>query len=1067
MSRRKKILLYVAASCAAIILFTVLALPHIIRNKAAEAIKEATGRNTRIASVAINPFTLTLTVKGFAIDEPNTAPLVSVGSLRVSLSPVSLFKRSFIVSEVVIDTPSIAFARTAPNRYSFSDILERQPKEKKTEDGFKPLFSINNIQIINGSVDFDDRAVNGGRQHTVRKLDISIPFISNIPYLVNKYTTPRLRAVINGSEFDFSGKTKPLSKEMDTNIHISIKSLDLPMLMAYLPQKPPFTLLSGKLGVESDLDYIISSNNKPRITLNSQVRVDGISVKMDQRKQASKQPPPAFKLAGIEILSNITYKVGEGLQADKVNISLKELDASYGSKDGLKLALLAIRDVAFIQKTNSLTIGEILLSKGAMAITREADGSLSPMTMLPAEPARGGASAGKQAAKPAPKTSKTASPTEKELEYSLKKFNIDGFDLTLTDKAVEGHPRFKLAGINFLLEDLNGPRFTPAKLDFSAIFGKRAKLGAKGTILPQPFNYKGDLRIGRLPIQDFGDYMPDNINLEILSGYLDTRLKLDVSLKDGKPSGSFSGSSGLRAFHCIDTTAEEDLLKWESLQLDDYRGSIDPVSISIRQIALNGFYSRIIVQKDGTLNLQNLVDKPDEKTGTRNAESGTSEKAKNTGNAQQAPISSQAKTGQKLAVAGSRPPLVSSKSPTPGPQIKIGAVTIQGGTLSFTDNHLPQRFSTTFYNLGGRISGLSSEETRFAEVDLRGNLENHSPLQITGKINPLRDDLFVDLKVSFKDIELSPTTPYTGTYLGYTVDKGKLFLDLKYHIENKALNSENKIFVDQFTFGNRVESEKATSLPVKLGLALLKDRKGEIHLDVPVTGRIDDPEFSIWGLVFQVLKNLLVKAVTSPFSLISSMFGGGEDLSSIHFVSGTSALAKTGEIKLQALGKALAERPALKLELKAYVDREKDTEMYRHELLERKIRNEKYITLAKEGKLKQGADAASISVLPEEYSRYLKTVYKKEKFPKPRNVIGMLKDLPDAEMKKLIITNTLVGANELNTLAQERSTTVKNYLIGKSGVAAERIFQKLEDIYKKPAKEGASSSRVEMNIIVQ
>ena len=143
-------------------------------------------------------------------------------------------------------------------------------------------------------------------------------------------------------------------------------------------------------------------------------------------------------------------------------------------------------------------------------------------------------------------------------------------------------------------------------------------------------------------------------------------------------------------------------------------------------------------------------------------------------------------------------------------------------------------------------------------------------MQITGKLNPLRDDLFVDLKISFQDIDLSPITPYSGTYLGYTVDKGKLFLDLKYLIDKKQLSSENRIFIDQFTFGKKVESDKATNLPVRLAVALLKDRKGEIHLNLPVTGRTDDPKFSIWGLVGQVLKNLLVKAATSPFALLSS-----------------------------------------------------------------------------------------------------------------------------------------------------------------------------------------------------
>jgi hypothetical protein len=500
----------------------------------------------------------------------------------------------------------------------------------------------------------------------------------------------------------------------------------------------------------------------------------------------------------------------------------------------------------------------------------------------------------------------------------------------------------------------------------------------------------------------------------------------------------------MRAFHAIDSIDEEDLLKWESLQLDNIQGTLEPFSLALREIVLNGAYSRIVIRKDGTLNLQNLVQKDEKKPNA------------------QAPDSAAAQPAEPSPPPGPVPQPASARK-----QIRIDAVTIQDGTMSFTDNHLPRRFAATFYKLGGRVSGLSSEESKFADVDLRGNLENNSPLQITGKINPLRDDLFVDLKVSFQDIDLSPVTPYTGTFLGYTVEKGKLDLDLKYKIENKKLDSENKIFIDQFTFGEKVESDKATTLPVKLGLALLKDHKGEIHLDVPVTGRTDDPKFSIWKLVFQVLQNLLVKAVTSPFSLLSSMFGSGQDFSAVQFDLGLSTIPPREEQKLEALSKALLDRPALKIELKGYVDREKDAEAYRNELLNHKLRNEKFLALSKAGTIKEGEKSDLVKLLPEEYATYLKAVYRKEKFPKPRNAIGLVKDLPPDEMKKLIISNTVVGEPELQTLARERAVAVTNHLVGKGSVPTERIFQKNDNIFKAPEKDTQTKSRVELNAIAQ
>jgi hypothetical protein len=465
----------------------------------------------------------------------------------------------------------------------------------------------------------------------------------------------------------------------------------------------------------------------------------------------------------------------------------------------------------------------------------------------------------------------------------------------------------------------------------------------------------------------------------------------------------------------------------------------------MREIALNGVYSRIIIRKDGTLNLQNLVQKD----------------GKQTDQPAQAAPAPQPAAAPPAATGPSTPPAAARK------QIRIDAVTVQGGTLSFSDNHLPQNFNSTFFNLGGRVTGLSSEEAKFADVDLRGNLENHSPLRITGRLNPLRDDLFVDLKIAFQDIDLAPATPYTGRFLGYTVEKGKLSLDLMYRIDKKQLNSENRIFIDQFTFGEKVESDKATGLPVKLGLALLKDRKGEIHLDVPVTGRTDDPKFSIWKLVFQVLQNLLVKAVTSPFALLSSMMGGGQDFSAVQFSTGTSSLAAADELKLAALAKALLDRPALKIELKGYVDRDRDTEGYRNELLLRKLRHEKMLALSKTGTDKEEQKSDSIQLAADEYALYMKAVYKKEKFPKPRNAIGFVKDLPVDEMKKLIVANTIIGESELQTLAGERVAAVKNYLVTKGAVPAERIFLKNDNIFTAPEKDSVAKSRVELNAIAQ
>ncbi|WP_246014677.1 DUF748 domain-containing protein [Geomonas oryzae] len=1194
---RKKYILITSAVLAFLLLFIVAILPTIVRIKAVEALEESTGRKARIESVSFNPFTLTATVEGFAIAEKEGHPFVAFRRLQASLSPASIFRRALILSEVTLDTPTVNLVRNAPNRFNFTDILERQPK-KKEEKGSTPRFSLNNISIRNGSVDFDDRIVGGGRKHTVRALNVDIPFISNSPYLADKYIDPRISAQVNGAPFTFTGKLKPLSKSLETSVHVGLKRLDLPQYLAYAPVKPPAELTSGKLTVDLDIAYRISADKKPELLLKGTSRLDAVSIELPGKKPLARVPALEVKAASLEVLARkfhfdsitaeglelfverdrqgawmfsrlgpsapegdkpkaaepaektevvlpsllvgnatvhfrdelpkggfstdiseinlaaknfstapgakaeyqlalkadgeaalktggtfsaspvavtssialtglkiqriwpylspyltaplkgtlglsteLGYRAEEGLSLNKGELSVAGLAARYG-KEGFDLALLQVSGTSFRQKENRLEIGELRLAQGNISLAKEADGKLSIMSLFPAPTA--------QAPAPASKAKKAkAEPKGRAFSYVVKQTRLEKFNVTFTDKTFEEPPRFTLRNANLTLANLQGPKFQPSPLRFSTTYGKGATLRTNGTLMPAPFRYRGNIGISRLPISDFEPYFPETFNFSVIGGNLDTSVDLDLALKDGKAVGSFRGNAGVRDFHSIDLTGDQDLLKWESLQFDAFQGTFAPFTLSIREVALNDVYSRIIIRKDGTLNLQDLVRKePEAQTAAPAAPA--------------APAAQAAPATVPVAAPGAV-----AAPPASQRQISVGSVTIQNGTLAFTDNHLPQTFNSTFYNLGGRVSGLTSEASKFADVDLRGNLENHSPMQISGRLNPLRDDLFVDLKISFRDIELAPATPYSGTYLGYAIDKGKLFLDLKYLIEKKQLTSENKVFIDQFTFGKKVESDQATSLPVRLAIALLKDRNGEIHLDLPVTGHTDDPQFSVWRLIGQVLKNLLVKAATSPFALLSSLGGGGQDFSMVGFEPGSSALTADEAKKLTHLAKVVADRPGLKLEIKGFVDRGRDPEGYRQELLARKVRNEKFLYLVKEQQVKEGENSETVQVTPEEYGKFLKAVYKKEKFPKPRNALGMVKDLPDNEMKKLIIANTVVGENELQSLARERAAAVVDYLVSKGGLPAEKLFQGSGDIYKAPEKEAAVRSRVEFSAIAR
>lgn len=1170
-----KPILWIAGILTVILLFIIFLLPGILRNVAIDKIEQATKRPASIGRITLNPFTLSARVTDFRLAEKDgSKAFVSFSSARIKISPASVTRRALIVSKLQVAAPRLTIVRTAPNRYNFSDLV---PEKKSTEET-SFLFSINNIEIGNGSVDFLDRAVQKPTSHTVRRLEVAVPFFSNIPYLADIYVAPHFSADINGARFVADGKLRPLAESMETSAIISLKKLDIPHYMAYLPLSVPIAFSSGTLSTTSEITYRVSAAAKPEISIRGPLKLDNIRLKDRQGKSLAALDSGliqirradivsrSFDLASVEtagleaflerdaqgrwtwqklfpspgkavqaasnaaqkaepklslhvdrirstggkvhfsdkvpkggfntdlkaikidvtglttrkdgtatwktsVLSSrnesidmqgkltleplgfsgtvnasgivlegyypylaeriraplggrldteasLSFTAADGLLVNGLSLAAHDLAMDFGKKEGVKLSKISVSGGTLSLKEKTAAVESVILSGGNVNLSREKDGGFSYERIL------------------APTTGKAAENKSKAPPFSYRINSVEGTDLnvTLTDRTRHGSPVFPLKGLRFTLRDISGPTSGTMPFTLASGYGRRGKIGISGSVLPSPLKVRGSLDLKRIPLRDFDAYLPENLAVSLAGGAVDSRLDFNLAKPGAIMTGSFSGNLGIRSFYCLDTRMNEDLLKWERLQMNGIRGKIEPFDLKVGEVSVSNFYSRLTITRDGTLNLQNLM-----------------------GDRSKSP-----------AQDGAEPsPQAVQPAPARKPAIRIDEVTLQGGTMVFSDNHLVRPFSTTFYNLGGRVSGLSSDEKSAAQVDLRGNLESHSPLTISGTINPLRNNLFVDLKIDFSDIELAPTTPYTSTFLGYTVDKGKLYLQLAYHIENKNLTSQNKLFFDQLEFGEKVESDKATSLPVRLAVALLKDRKGEIHLDLPVTGRTDNPEFSVWGLVFQVLKNLLVKAATSPFALLQAAFGGSEDFSGITFAPGSSHLTAAEQETLLTLAKALQDRPGLNVEVMGYVDKEKDPAGYREEYLARKMRTEKFLDLVKKKKNRPGQTPDSTQILPEEYSNYLKIVYRKEKFPKPRNFIGMLKDLPDDEMKKLIFTHTVVGDAELGKLAYERAATVHNFLTEQGKVDKERVFLKKDDIYKPPEDKEKSGARVEFGAQVK
>jgi hypothetical protein len=954
-----KPLIWSAAALATLILLAFFALPPLVKLLLTKKLSAALRRDVAIRTVRINPFTLSVTIGGLLIADRGTLePFVSVGEIVVNLESSSAVRRALILKEVRLSGPSIRIVRHEDYSYNFSDLLAADAPKDGTPAG-PPLFSLNNIEIVNGSVDFWDGPKE--TRHTVRDANIAIPFISNVPHEVETYVQPRFSAVINGSRYALGGKAKPFAPSNETSLDINIEKLDVPHYLAYLPVRADVKVRSALLDLKAQISFVRGKENRPSLVITGDLSLDRVSIHDPQDGPLLNVPRLEISLARLEPLAGIVHLARLSVQSPDAHVrrgrdgalSIRSLIPAAHQSPGTADAPAGAAGRTIRVDAIDVTRGRLAFSDLSRSVSSESDESDEP------RPSR--------------------------------------------------VPVLRASDIRLTAEHLSMDEGSRGTATLSLLLNETGRLAARGSVGLNPVSAQLAVEAKGVAIRPFQPYLADYVNIDVTSGSLTTSGSLSVSGQEG--SGlrvAYKGDALLSKFSSIDKAQAQDFVTWESLKLGGLDVGYNPAYCRVKTAALADFYARVIVSSDGSVNLRQVFDV-------------------NAGTGAPAP-GAQATPNKTPGRAASKP----------ATDVRIERVTVQGGRINFSDNHVKPNYSANLVDVGGRISGLSSQANTVGDLDLIGKLDRYAPLEIKGKINPLRDDLFVDLKATFKDMDLSGVTPYSGKYLGYTIQKGKLSFDLTYLIVKRKLDSQNNVFLDQLEFGERVESPTATNLPVRLAVALLKDRKGEIRLDLPVSGSLDDPQFSVWKVIIQILVNLLAKAATAPFALLGAMLGGGEDLSHLEFEYGSAMIAQANAKALDVLIKALHERPSLKLEVEGHVDAEKDREGLRQFLFTRKLQAQKF-----NERLRQGSSATPVDELtigPAEYERYLTMAYKAEKFPKPRNFLGFAKSLPAAEMEKLMLTHLQVGDDQLRGLASQRATRVKDDVVASGKVEPERVF---------------------------
>ncbi len=697
---------------------------------------------------------------------------------------------------------------------------------------------------------------------------------------------------------------------------------------------------------------------------------------------------------------------------------------------------------------------------------------------------------------PSPRTAGAAAIPKADAAWTvvLKELSVDAGQVMLSDaapgattgtsptganrNAASAHPtgpsaqalKFDLSNLRLRLNDLAWPAASgqPIKLQLAAQLGPTVGVGTNAGSKPAAASIDWNGRLGLAPLQASGAVAIERLDLHPYEPYFGALLPVHLQQAQASLKGQVKlrqAADGLQVELGADVRVADlfvrtrplrlpgqpapepdsgdELLSWQSLVLDGVSVALAPgaaTQVEIRAVALSDFYSRLTITEQGRFNLSDVAPEP-------------------------------AHTG----------PPASAASAAPAPLLVIGPTRLVNGRIDFTDRFVRPSYSTRLTELNGQIGAFRSGTRDMAAIELRGRAEGTALLDIVGQLNPTANPLALDIRAKATDLELAPLSPYAGKYAGYAIERGKLSMDVSYKIDpDGKLEAKNQVILNQLTFGEKVDSPSATSLPVRLAVALLKDRNGVIDINLPVSGSLSDPQFSVSGIVIKVIVNLLTKAFTAPFALLSG--GGADDLSVVGFQPGAAVMTEPGQQALDKVAKALMDRPALTMTVAGAADPTSERDAIQRLALDARLSAERRRELgrgssaaaavppvsaspAASGATHDAADPTALPALTaEDRSRLLKVVYQQTNLPnKPRNALGLLRDLPAAEMDAMLRAATVVSTDSARDLALQRGITVRDALVAR-GLPSSRLFLSAPKLRASTEDDAAWSPRVQLTL---
>jgi Domain of Unknown Function (DUF748) len=991
--------------------------PKLLRSNLVKEIpKTLPGVTPAVGEIRVNPFLFKVDIKDFSLSGANGTKLAGFGRLFIDFQVSSIWHRAYTFSNIDVASPfanAVIFKDGSLNLSQLIPKSTEKPKPEPTNAAPIPALRIGSFKVTQGFLSFDDRR---------RPSDFATR-LEPINFELQNFSTG-----VTGGRFTFTGASK-LGERIEWHGHVSVQpiesdgefqiaGLQAHTIWEYLADRLSFLVNSGKIDVNATYKFSLKDDVDLNVDV-SKVALTDLAVR-----------PKSSDIDWITVPELI-------LSGTTLDLKRREAHSDLLSLDRVKL-------VTWLEPDGSVNLLKLTAAPAPSSPEPAASPPPSPPTL--SAPAGAGA-----AAAPA-------------WAYDLREFALRDASISAEDRRTKPAAKVLIAPLSIKVTGASLDLAKAVTVALDAKINDTGSLNVTGVAAPQPLDANLSLKLAGIELAAIQPYIAQYTSMTLLAGALSGDAKVHYGAK--QPALQFGGNISVANLHTVDNALHEDFINWERLDIQGLNFQHDPDRLDIDQVTARKLYARVIIEPDESINVKRVLAGPGATVVAPSGNTGPPIAA----TAAPAPAAPLPRTGKKPApakgAATGATSAAAAPNAAPSMPMLIKKIVLKDGQANFADLSVKPNFATGIQNLQGTVLGLSSKTNSHAKVDIHGSVGAFAPVLISGEVNVLSSALYTDLTMSFRNIELSTFNPYSGKFAGYNISKGKLTTELHYKVDGRKLDAQHHIIVDQLEFGEKTESKDAVSLPVKLAVALLKDRDGVIDLNLPVTGSLDDPKFKLGPIIWKIFVNILEKAVTAPFALLGSLFGGGPDLQFVDFQPGAADLDPGAVEKARTMVKALNGRPQLKIEIPIAAVSELDRPSLVEQRFQAQIHDIQSATASRKKSagpavgFEQLDASAQLELLTQLYAKNFRA---EPKFPEP---IAAIKGKPETAAAKIeflsheLHEHITIGDADLAALGQQRAMNLQQALLTDTQLDPGRIFLVAND----KAKNQDGRVRLELSL---